>query len=180
MTQISEKGIYWLASYPKSGNTWFRIVLANLLNKTDDPVDLNNINVGVIASSRSWMDETLGYDTSDLTQDEVDALRPQIYHWYSEQIETPVYHKIHDAYTLLDNSNPLIPAKGCLGVLYFIRNPLDVAISFANHFSCSIDDAIQIMSNKQFALCKNKYHQINQLRQWLLSWSEHVNSWVSA
>ena len=175
----SKSGIYWLASYPKSGNTWFRIVLANLMNASTAPVDLNQLQTGAIASARGWVDEALGFDSALLSHDELDQLRPAAYQWHSEQNNQIGYHKIHDAYTYVNNARPLIPSEGCLGALYFIRNPLDVVISFANHSSCSIDQAIENMSNKTFAFCKGKYRQHNQLRQWLLSWSLHVHSWVS-
>ena len=174
------KGLFWLASYPKSGNTWFRIVLANLLNTSTNPIDLNQINTGAIASGRDWIDEALGFDSACLDHDELDQLRPAIYKWHSEQCNQVGFHKIHDAYTFVDNGSPMIPLEGCLGALYFIRNPLDVAISFANHSHCSIDKAIENMGHQTFAFCKGKYRQHNQLRQWLLSWSLHVQSWVEA
>jgi len=174
------KGIFWLASYPKSGNTWFRIFLANLLNTDGTPVDLNSIKTGAIASARAWIDHALGFDSSDLSHDELDKLRPAVYKWYGEQAETNSYHKTHDAYTYLADKVPLFPEEGCLGAIYFIRNPLDVAISFANHSNCSIDQSIENMGNKKFAFCKNIYKQNLQVRQWLLSWSLHVQSWVGA
>lgn len=176
----AKQGLFWLASYPKSGNTWFRIVLANLLNNSSKPVDLNHINTGSIASARGWIDEALGFDSADLDHDELDQLRPYIYKWHNEQLKQTSYHKIHDAYTMVNDEIPMIPPKDCLGALYFIRNPLDVAISFASHSNCSIDQAIENMGNKQFAFCKGVYKQHNQLRQWLLSWSLHVDSWVNA
>jgi hypothetical protein len=173
------KGIFWLSSYPKSGNTWFRIVLANLLNTTSKPVDLNELQTGSIASARGWVDQVLGFDSADLDHDEIDQLRPAIYKWLGEQLNETGYHKIHDAYTYLNESTPLIPTDGCLGAIYFIRNPLDVAISFANHSNCSIDEAINLMGKPQYAFCKSKYKQPVQLRQKLLSWSLHVHSWTT-
>lgn len=176
---LAKKGIFWLASYPKSGNTWFRIVLANLMNTSANSVDLNQLNTGAIASARGWVDEALGFDSAILSHDELDQLRPAAYKWHSEQNNQVGYHKIHDAYTHINSGMPLIPTEGCLGALYFIRNPLDVVISFANHSCCSIDQAIENMSNQTFAFCKGKHKQHNQLRQWLLSWSLHVNSWAT-
>ena len=64
-------GIYWLASYPKSGNTWFRSVLANYMSETDEPININELNTGSIASSRVWVDDVLCVDTADMTQEEV-------------------------------------------------------------------------------------------------------------
>lgn len=156
----AEKGLFWLASYPKSGNTWFRIVLANLLNTSSEPINLNQINTGAIASSRCWIDEALGFDSACLDHDELDQLRPAIYKWHSEQCNQVGYHKIHDAYSFVNHAIPMIPTEGCLGAVYFIRNPLDVAISFANHSQCSIDNAIENMANEKFAFCKGKYKQL--------------------
>lgn len=176
----AKKGIFWLASYPKSGNTWFRIFLANVLKPSETPIELNDIQTGAIASARQWVDETLGFDSASLSHDEIDRLRPLVYQWHSEHLEGAGYHKIHDAYTYLENTTPLIPQRGTLGALYFIRNPLDVAISYANHSNCSIDEAIAHMGKPSHAFCKGKYKQHNQLRQKLLSWSMHVNSWTKA
>ena len=180
----ADKGIYWLASYPKSGNTWFRIFLANLMNNADEAIDINQVSTGAIASARGWIDEVLGFDSSDLTMDEIDRIRPTIYSWHAENSKHIGYHKIHDAYTYVTDTasqsvQPLIPLKGCLGVIYFIRNPLDVAISFASHSNCSIDKAIVHMSDENYAFCNSSSRQYNQLRQWLLSWSSHVQSWTT-
>lgn len=174
----SNKGIFWLASYPKSGNTWFRIVLTNLLKSSGTPLDLNQINTGAIASARAWVDKALGFDSAELDHDELDNLRPAVYKWHAEHSQEIGYHKIHDAYTYLPDQKPLVPPDACLGAIYFIRNPLDVAISFANHSCCSIDQAIEQMGQLKYAFCKGKHKQHNQLRQWLLSWSLHVKSWT--
>ena len=36
--------IHWLASYPKSGNTWMRAYLANYLMDPDEPVSINDLS----------------------------------------------------------------------------------------------------------------------------------------
>lgn len=173
-------GIYWLASYPKSGNTWFRTFLSNLQADGDEPADINDLGGdGGIASARGWLDEVLGFDTAELSQDEVERLRPEVYRW-SLRNEAVGYHKIHDAYTLTDDGEPLIGTEATLGALYILRNPLDVAPSAANHWNCSIDQAIDKMSNPDMAMCRGKKALRSQVRQRLLSWSQHVLSWVEA
>ena len=170
-------GIFWLASYPKSGNTWFRAFLHNLNSENDTPADINEIRTGSIASGRGWLDEVLGFDTSDLSQAEIERLRPEVYAWSSHEDEIG-YHKIHDAYTLLPNGEPLVSRQGTLGALYIVRNPLDVAPSSANHMNCTIDQAITFMGDDEFSVARA--HASNQVRQRLLSWSGHVTSWVDA
>ncbi len=174
-----EKGIYWLASYPKSGNTWFRIVLANVLNKTQQ-TNLDHINTGAIASSRVWIDDALNFDSATLDHDELDQLLPSVYNYYHEQAEHVSYHKIHNAYTFLDKKNkvPLIPR--CLGAIYILRSPLDVAISYANHSSCTFDHAIAALGDQNSAFCDTHFGQSSQVRHQLGSWSTHVESWMTA
>ena len=174
---MSKSGIYWLASYPKSGNTWFRTFLRNLQEDGDTPVDINDLSTGNIASSREWLDEVLGFDTAELDPDEVDRLRPEVYRW-SLKDDGIGYHKIHDAYTFTREGDPLVSREATLGALYILRNPLDVAPSYANHNRSSIDDAITRMGDSDHALCKSRKSLPNQVRQRLLNWSNHVLSWV--
>lgn len=175
-------GIYWLASYPKSGNTWLRIVLANILNKKEEMDDLEDIHTGAIASSRPWIDAALGFDSALLSADELEKLTPAIFKYHHEKSKEIAYHKIHNAYTYLDKRKrkPLIPTDACLGAIYILRNPLDVAISYANHSSCSLDQAIATLGNPETTYCNNPFEQSSQVRHQLCSWSLHVESWTTA
>lgn len=175
----SQGGIYWLASYPKSGNTWMRAFIAGLTGEKDE-VDINVLETGEIASSYGLVEEALGFEISELSQEEIDRYRPHAYRWIARQMKKPEYHKIHDAYTYLPEGEPLIPPEATRGALYIVRNPLDVAISFAHHSHCSIDQSIMNMGNPTFAFCAGKKRLHNQLRQKLLSWSDHVKSWLDA
>jgi len=175
-----QANIYWLASYPKSGNTWTRAFIANLLHEEPEPVDINEFHTGAIASGREWVEAALDFDINELSHDEIDLLRPAAYRWLSQKMKSPSYHKIHDAYTYLPNGEALIPAEATKGALCIIRNPLDIVISFAHHNNCSIDKAIANMGASNFSFCSGQKRMHNQLRQWLLSWSEHVISWVDA
>jgi Sulfotransferase domain len=138
------------------------------------------LHTGAIASGREWVEAALDFDLNELSFDEVDRLRPSAYRWLSQQMDSPGYHKIHDAYTYLPDGEPLIPIEATKGALCIIRNPLDVAISFANHNNCTIDKSIEHMANNKYALSGQPKRFHNQLRQWLLSWSEHVSSWADA
>lgn len=176
---MTTSGIYWLASYPKSGNTWFRAFLANLHANGEEPVDINELNTGVIASARGWLDEVLGFDTAELTPDEVERLRPNVYRWHLK-INGFGYHKIHDAYTLTVDGEPVVSRDATLGAIYIIRNPLDVAPSAANHWHCSLADAVDRLCETKMAMCNTRKALTDQVRQRMGSWSEHVLSWVEA
>lgn len=173
-------GIIWLASYPKSGNTWFRIFLTNLLRDSDTPANINELETSPIASARGIFDQHIGFEASDLSADEIDRLRPELYCYLAEEQEEPLFMKIHDAYTLVADNLPLIPATATGGALYFIRNPLDVAVSFAHHNGTDYDTAIANMADNAFTFCGKPKRLHKQLRQKLLTWSEHVLTWADA
>lgn len=170
-------GLVWLSSYPKSGNTWFRIVLANLLNQTSDSINLNQLNIGVNMAARSLINQLLGFNSTLFDHDELSKLRPLLYQWYGHpENNFHRYLKIHDAYSIKDY--PLIPHENCSAIIYFIRNPLDVAISFAHHLNFSIDQTIEIMGQKDFTFFEGNKRATPQLRQYFSSWSMHVKSWT--
>jgi aryl sulfotransferase len=172
------KGIIWLASYPKSGNTWFRVFLNNLLRKADAPANINELESTPIASARGVFDNNMGFEASDLTADEIDRLRPELYLHLAEKATATFFMKIHDAYADVAEGIPLIPQAATVGALYFIRNPLDVAVSFAHHNGLDYNASISRMADEAFAGCHKTDRLHDQLRQKLLSWSDHVLSWV--
>ena len=180
----------WLASYPKSGNTWFRILVANLWSNSDSPVDINVIDsTDSIASGRNPFDQQTLIDSSLMTNDEIDRVRPAIYA-YAASGETlanpddpcfPVrFVKAHDAYTFTDRGDPVMAgSSGAAGAILFVRDPRDVATSFAHHMNCSIDTAITRMNDADFCLASASDRLDRQLRQRLLGWSGFAQSWLA-
>lgn len=173
-------GIIWLASYPKSGNTWFRIFLTNLLRNGDVPASINELENTPIASARGIFDDNVGIEASDLTAGEIDQLRPELYCHLAQAAEEPLFMKIHDAYTLLPDNRPLIPAEATTGAIYFIRNPLDVAVSNSHHNGTGYDAAIARMADDDAIISFKPSRLHDQLRQKLHSWSSHVLSWTDS
>ncbi|MBP7175561.1 MAG: sulfotransferase domain-containing protein [Thermoclostridium sp.] len=171
--------IIWLASYPKSGNTWFRTFLSNLLCETDEEISINNMKTDGIFSSRQIVGKVTGIETTDLTADEIDRLRPAAYHYLAETAEKQLFIKAHDAYTFLEDGTPLMGTVRAKAV-YILRNPLDVAVSFSNHLSKDIDTTIRHMGDENFCFCNNTAKAQNQVRQKLLTWSLHAESWTQA
>ncbi|HEX6375682.1 MAG TPA: sulfotransferase domain-containing protein [Allosphingosinicella sp.] len=187
-------GIVWLASYPKSGNTWMRLLIANLDGEAEAPTDINALSKRRgIASSRELLDELTLLESGLLTDEEVDLLRPAVYCAWAAEIAgrdggarqraqpLPPRHfiKSHDAYTRLSDDRPLLGgAEAARGAIVIVRDPRDIAPSLADHRGCSIDEAIDLMSDPEAAQARSSRGQNRQLRQRLLDWSSHVSSWL--
>lgn len=171
--------IYWLASYPKSGNTWIRILLTNYLRDTQEPVDISKrLEGGPIASSRVWFDEWAGIEASALPDAVIEKLRPEVYRCMARAETGPIYMKTHDAWKQTDKPEPLFPADISGGAVYIVRNPLDMAASLANHYGIDIDQAVQNLCDPDYANARSVGGITDQLHQYLGSWSHHVRSWL--
>jgi hypothetical protein len=188
----------WLASYPKSGNTWFRMVVANLLAQGDEPVDINMLPERAgIASARQPFDNILLIDSELLTHQEVDRMRPMLHRFLAAQSDDdfadPQHRreeadridpraplvKTHDGYTKTDRGEPLLGgAEAASGAILIVRDPRDVAPSLANHMAIDIDAAISFMAAPASSFCGSVNSVSNQLRQRLLGWSAWQASWL--
>jgi len=177
---VSRQGIVWLASYPKSGNTWFRIFLRNLLHQPEENDEISGLTN--ICSDRKTFDDLSGLDSSNLTPDEIDELRPRVYEeivLQNQGQDLPTFIKAHDAFTYLPDGQPLLSRTATAGAIYFLRNPLDVAVSFAYHAGHEdFTKAIQTMGRTGQCFSDSKDELKHQLRQRLLDWSGHVRSWL--
>ena len=171
-------GIVWLASFPKSGNTWFRIFLANLAAGENGPADINNLDErGGIASSRHEFEAATLLDSGFVSHDDIDELRREIYARAHAACQEQRWIKVHDAYTLTPSGLPMFGVPGTR-VVYLVRDPRDVAISLSHHNSITIDQAIKLMIEPEGALCASRKGLAPQLRQKLMGWSGHVASWL--
>ena len=171
--------IIWLASYPKSGNTWMRTFLTNYWRDADAPANINSLQGGPIASARSIFDEAVGVQASDLTSAEIERLRPYVYEQIAENSKETMFLKVHDAYTYTPEGIPMLSKKATQGALYLIRNPLDVCVSFAHHSNRPVEKMIPRMADPEMAFVNDPKRLYNQLVQKLLTWGQHALSWVN-
>ncbi len=178
------KGYWYLASYPKSGNTWCRVFIMELLrlsgeDQTED-LDLNSdLNTGAIASSRLWLDDQLGVNSSDLSFAELDPLRAAAgaSAWLFAEAER--FHKVHDAFYSPDSwGRPVVSLQGCRGVVYILRHPEDIAVSLSHFYDWSLNRCVAFLLRQEAALVPDPCHGGDQVRQHLGRWDQHVTSWV--
>jgi hypothetical protein len=171
-------GLIWLASFPKSGNTWFRIFLANLDAAATDPADINRLDgLFRFAGSRQDFEAATMLDSGLLSHDDIDGLRGQVYARIAEEAQGPRWMKVHDAFTILPGGAPML-GRAARAAIYLVRDPRDVAVSLAHHNDMPIDAAIERLNRTDIALCAATTGLESQLRQQLRGWSGHVASWL--
>ena len=171
----------WLASYPKSGNTWFRLFLTRLL-QPEASLDINRMALSTpIASSRGHLDDWLGFPSALLGPAEIESLRPGCDSHLRETWQEPLLlRKTHDAYTLLADGSPLMGQRPEFAALYLVRDPWDVAVSMCNHFSCTLERAVERLHDAAFTMAASRRGLNGQLAQRLGTWEEHATGWLRA
>lgn len=172
----TKKNIVWLASYPKSGNTWFRSFLSALLTKQE--LNLNKMYIRDVFSGKKLVEDILDTDSDSLTPQQIELYQRLTFQYLSDTSSNHLYVKIHDAFTFSAfDGLPLIPEEPTRLAIYLLRNPLDVTLSLANHLGRDYDSVIQNYINNPSGFFGNSFTTNNQFSQPLLTWSQHVESW---
>jgi hypothetical protein len=168
-------GIIWLASYPKSGNTWLRSFLHNFLRAPDRSYDINKLTDLTAGESMTEL-----YRAEDplldehYTDDRVRELRPLVHRAISRRSPDTVLVKTHNALAEIDGA-PLISLDVTAGAIYVVRNPLDVAISFSHHNRTTVDNIVEFMNTRAAATTSNA----TNVYEFYDTWSGHVASWTA-
>ena len=175
--------IVWLASYPKSGNTWLRTIIAEILSSVYDidncsnPLkNINNIKSypltrhydGIINKSDTGIDrKKLTISNWITTQQKINLdnkIKILKTHNYACKIEIAANEKY--SFTDLENS---------LGVIYVVRDPRNVITSINHHFSHdNYDQSFKMMSENIAWINSSDSDRIPEA---LSSWDEHYESW---
>jgi hypothetical protein len=171
------RGILWIASYPRSGNTWMRIFLYCLRKSMGGGDSAEAIRLEDVRSfERSDVllphYERLAGRALDPMSSMIARLRPKVQMEIAQTNKGIVSVKTHNAF-LSDRGFPLINPQASAGAVYMVRNPLDIAISYAELRDQPIDLTIDQMAKSGFAgWGKDTAYWASG------SWSENVKSWT--
>lgn len=173
-----QSGIVWIASYPKSGNTWVRAFLHNLARLRSGDGGEQDINE--MARFSTWdLDKKrfasfLGFEPDNFAhRTEIAATRHAVHRQIADAAEGLVFTKTHNC-LVMDRGHSTINLAVTAGAVYVIRNPLDVAISYAHHAGKTIDQAIELMAQTD-AESNGREDAVYEV---IGSWSQHVWSWT--
>jgi aryl sulfotransferase len=169
-------GLIWLASYPKSGNTWLRVFLANLRSESEVPAEINSLHTAQFSARELW-DRAIGWQTAELSPTEVDSLRLPVQRMLAETSpEVPI--KTHEVFADPRDGRARFCPHATRCVLYVVRDPRDIAISLAHHRGDGIEAAIAFINDSRAML--NGPTSGAHMAQLLCDWSTHVKSWADA
>ena len=167
--------INWIASYPKSGNTWVRMFL--LAYADPDGFHINNASPSLTLDTNHHVYEQVAKaELQTLSAVETRLCRPAVLMRLSrlawKHTKGPAYLKTHSA-NITSNSMSWIPPDFTTGAVYMLRDPRDVAVSMADHIGLTIDQIIGVMGNDEYKLDRGH----GGVHVPLMSWSSHVGSW---
>ncbi len=164
--------IRWIASYPKSGNTWVRLFLIAYQDPHNFDLNRRPPNFRQCVDVKTY-EKVSPVPVDQLTEAEIYALRgAALVHLLRASGDLPLYLKTHCANINLDGV-ALIPPALTDRSLYLLRDPRDVVVSLADHMGESIDESISRMSNEQSIITRN-----DVISQPISSWSLNVRSWM--
>ena len=175
------KKIIWIASYPKSGNTWLRAIISALLYTSKGEFNFNLLKL------IEQFDKVQNYEfIKDTNLHDLKIINKHIENiskfWIQAQKNivfnnklNPLYNifKTHSANVIL-NENQFTTPKLTYGCIYIVRDPRDIAFSFASHRGKTINDTIDFMSKTESYLLPSKNHVLTLLT----SWDLHYKSWM--
>lgn len=168
----------WLVSYPRSGNTWLRILLGGLIEDAAR-VDLALTPLRTPVANRREFAAYLGIEPDLLLDDEIADALPALHRQIARHATGPlILRKVHQRCSITRDGARAFPPDLSHGVVYLVRDPRDVAVSGADYFGIEIDEAIARMADTQTALSEAHAQGFDQLPQPLGSWSSHAMSWL--
>ena len=163
--------IIWLASYPKSGNTWIRLFLNTLLY-TNNELNINNIKIEQFPNKKHY--KNILNNFSDLEGVIKNSLNAQ----YSINLDNNIkFFKTHSSYWKSKIGN-FTNNDNTLGVIYIVRDPRNVITSLKKHFGKkSYEDTLAFMQDQRKFLGSKYFKNENDVPTLISSWSNNYKSW---
>lgn len=167
-----------VASYPKSGNTWTRLVLERLQRGPGGVFSINDLRAAYDGLARRVaFDRWAPVNASELLTSEMEEIIPDVHRRLAQEFEGTVLVKVHEAAKRNKRGEWLYPPD-CMGrVIYLVRHPYDVAVSTAHHLGVSFEQAVDIMADDGTSRLPHTALP-ESLPQTFGSWSSNIQSWI--
>jgi len=164
--------IFWIASYPKSGNTWLRALISSYFYSQDGFYNETNIKKIDQFPQKNYF-TSFDYNKNLVTDTSRFWIKAQ------EKINSDKklkFFKTHNAFGALNN-NSFTNKNNSIGCLYVIRDPRNIFTSLKNHYELNDDQAINWMMNEKQYIFDNFDEDFYSNFQFISSWQTNYKSW---
>ncbi len=166
--------IIWLASYPKSGNTWVRSIIASLMYSNNGIFDFS-----LLDKIKQFPSKVFFKDLSDNLSDFNEITK----HWITAQdfinLDNQIkFLKTHHIKCKIGKYN-FTDKKNTLATIYVVRDPRNLVSSISNHYSKSLKDSKNFLLTPKFISGYKKDGGIdkNSIKTLIGTWKEHYRFW---
>tara|TARA_B110000240_G_C13401294_1_gene411092 strand:- start:48 stop:884 length:837 start_codon:yes stop_codon:yes gene_type:complete len=161
--------IIWIASYPKSGNTLLRSILASYFFSNDGNFEFNHLDyIKQFPAIEHF--RKMGIDLSN--ENEVFQNFIEAQKLINKENNKIKFIKTHSSLCKINNCN-FTDLKNTLGVIYIVRDPRNVVTSFAHHYNLNVEQATDTLIDETRWLIKTE----KMYKTFLGSWNVNYNSW---
>jgi len=181
------KHIFFISSYPKSGNTLMRIIISSLFFSDNGITDFNKLNFIQQLENTKILEFIKSHNINDFNK--LNNIH-NIYKYHvlmKEKLnlgfkEDFSFFKTHHVLSTYMNYK-YVEERQIRGIIYIIRDPRDIVLSWQNHSGQNINNSVELVTNNNstigWELDVNSNFSFNSQPPVLISsWKNHINSWT--
>jgi len=166
--------IFWIASYPKSGNTWLRALLSSYYFSEDGTFDQKYLKMIDQFPQKSYF-KSFNYNPKIVSDTSQFWIKAQEKINENNKLN---FFKTHNILGSINKTN-FTNKKNTLAAIYIVRDPRNIITSIQNHYELSKDEALKFMLNeKKFIYNYNTKDDFSDF-QFISSWEKNYNSWIN-
>ena len=167
--------IIWIASYPKSGNTWLRSIISALVYSKDGIFTFDKLKKIEQFPEKKFF-KNLVKNFSDFDEIKKNWIAAQDKINLDEKIK---FFKTHQGNFKIGNDH-FTNNQNTQAVIYIVRDPRNLVTSISNHYSLSLNEACKFLTSPELrGNGKSWEEKKDGIYNFLGKWNEHYKSWTN-